>query len=132
MQHVANVVAMPLMLVLNINYTKDKNIIPNVSAVGHVIYKSTKVNNSLNYVATLNGKTRPIRWIVFLSKSLLFVSSVLNVMMKANRNLLIINLSNYINASNVTKQSRKRKRSPTTKTIPITTIASNAIDVASV
>lgn len=56
-QLVVNDVAIKSMLVYVINYTKVKNIIRNVSVVGHVVLQSLKVNNSLNYVVILNGKT---------------------------------------------------------------------------
>lgn len=54
---VVNDVAIKSMLAYVINYTKVKNIIPNVFVVGHVVLQSLKVNNSLNYVVILNGKT---------------------------------------------------------------------------
>lgn len=55
-QRVVNAVAIKSKPAYDINYTKVKNIIRNVSVVGHVILRSMKANNFSNYVVTLNGK----------------------------------------------------------------------------
>jgi hypothetical protein len=123
-QHVVNDVEMLLKQVYDINYTKDKNTIRNVFVVGHAIHKSMKANNFSNYVVILNGKNL-IKWnILYFSLSL-----VHNVIAKVNKNLLIINVWNFINVLNVKKLLKKLNHIHTMKKIPIIMTVLLAIDV---